>query len=78
MWDIISFGTDFDGVINPIDDFKTYNSTTALYDFIHLKLTTYLSAATPGLRTADRLPVDQILQKIFFTNVRDFVSKFYK
>ena len=78
VWDFISLGTDYDGIINPMPDFGTADRIPMLRTMISGLLTTYL-ATTTAINNQDRqMGVDAILDKIFFQNIIDFAAKNYR
>ncbi len=77
-WDFISLGTDYDGIINPIDNYGTAETIPDLRTFVRGLLTNYL-ATTTMLKDSDRqMNVNTILDKIFFQNIIDFAGKYYR
>ncbi len=74
IWDCICIGSDFDGMINPVDAFITAD------EFPNLRVA--LQKYMPKLQLFERLKyhytVDEILDKIMCDNVYDFIVKHYR
>lgn len=72
IWDRITIGSDFDGMINPLNAFSTagrFDELTKTWNKLLRKLpyNNYLMGFT----------ADQVLDKICYQNVYDFVIKHY-
>ena len=72
-WDMLSIGTDFDGMINAEDAYITAE------EFIDFR--TMLKEIIPHQDNIDHLlqglSVEEVLDKIMFSNVADFVEMYY-
>jgi len=76
-WDILSLGTDFDGVINPMEKCQTAGMIGSLRLFIKPLLHDYLAGACPLGPQDKALDADVILDKLFFGNILSFAAKYY-
>ncbi len=85
VWDNICLGTDYDGVIHPVDEFRMYDdfiddnngSGQKLYDFLLENATAYMQNPPASFLDSDKLDPHLIVAKICYTNMRDFVQKYY-
>ena len=74
VWNSICLGTDFDGMINPVDSFIVADEYKNLMDALLAYFTDNndFKALTMGLS------IETILEKIMYQNVYDFVIRNYK
>ncbi len=74
IWDHISLGSDFDGMINPMDSFIVAD------EFKNLKeaLQKYMPQLPQFNQLSFDLDINEILDKIMYDNVLSFVLKHYK
>lgn len=82
-WDIISIGSDFDGMINALDDYTKASDFERLYD----DLLEYMddNTALPQINMFEDemkhlkfdLSNSQILDKIFYANALNFMKKYF-
>ncbi|WP_075589961.1 membrane dipeptidase [Labilibacter marinus] len=73
VWDCISLGTDFDGMINPVDAFIVSDELPKLRE----ALADYLPTVDLFNQLRGSLGVEEILDKLMYDNVYDFVIKHY-
>jgi microsomal dipeptidase-like Zn-dependent dipeptidase len=78
VWDNICLGTDFDGVIHPVDEFQTYDDMGSFEDFLLQKITDYMKHPPANFQPQDLLDPTEILAKLCFKNVVSFVKKNFK
>jgi hypothetical protein len=74
VWNQISLGTDFDGLINPVDAFIVSDEIKNLRE----ALKQYLPDMPNFEELAQGLGIEEILDKILYNNVLDFVVNNYK
>ncbi len=74
IWDSISIGSDFDGMINPVDAFIVADEFTNLKD----ALKRFMPSMTGFSQLTMGLSIDDILDRIMYDNVLNFVLKHYK
>ncbi|MCW3805951.1 hypothetical protein [Plebeiibacterium marinum] len=74
VWDCVCLGTDFDGMINPVDSFIVAD------EFINLKesLKEYFDNSISDKSVFMGMTTEEVLDKMMFQNVADFVLKHYK
>jgi hypothetical protein len=82
-WDNICLGTDYDGVIHPVDEFRMYDdfvangSSQTFYDFLLQNAAACMQNPPASFLPTDMLPPEQIVAKICYRNMSDFVQKYY-
>jgi len=76
-WDITSLGTDFDGIISPIDKYYTSDLLQNLFsDLLKYYAEDYVVHKTFRF-LPNKLPAKDILDKIFSKNAVAFLKKYY-
>ncbi len=78
VWDYTCLGTDFDGVIHPVDEFKTYRSMNDFEDFLMEEITTYMQHPPANFQPQDLLEPDEILTRLCFKNLVWFIKQNFK
>jgi len=78
VWDNICLGTDFDGVIHPVDEFKTYREMKFFEDFLLNEIKTYMQHPPANFQPQDLLEPDEILARLCFKNLVWFVKEHFK
>ncbi|MFH2094540.1 MAG: membrane dipeptidase [Bacteroidota bacterium] len=71
-WDNICFGTDYDGAINPVNYFWTYEEMPRFHRYLRKHISEYLR--TCKLKNENRIPPDEIAKKIMGGNLREFLK----
>ncbi len=74
IWSSIGLGTDFDGMINPVDSFIVADEFQNLMD----ALKDYFDGNSDFEEISMGLSVEMILEKIMYQNVYEFVIRNYK
>ena len=74
VWDIISIGSDFDGMINPVDSFIVADE----FRDLRSALKKYMPQLEDFNLCSQGLSINDILDKIMYDNVLDFVVRNYK
>ncbi len=74
VWNCICLGSDFDGMINPVDSFIVADEFTDLMD----ALKKYFEGNAAFEEISMGLSIEKILEKIMYQNVYDFVIRNYK
>ena len=74
VWDTISIGSDFDGMINPVDSFITADEFKDMRSSLrkYMPLMADFNSCTMGLT------IDEILDRIMYDNAINFVTRNYK
>ena len=76
-WNTLSLGTDYDGIIDPLDEFWT---ATELDDLkIHLKVhaDNYMNLSGAELLPKNRIDPDEIIAKVMFGNAFAFLRRYF-
>jgi microsomal dipeptidase-like Zn-dependent dipeptidase len=76
-WDMISLGTDFDGIIDPLNSFWTAEQLPFLADFLERHVHNYV-ATKPYTHSFNNLDADEIVDRIFSANAHAFFKKWFK
>ncbi len=79
-WDILSIGTDFDGYIDPITDYKTAHKLVDFRQDLIQIIKASIQSANPPLCTrdfSDGFSVEKAVDKICYHNALDFTLKHY-
>ena len=74
VWDIISIGSDFDGMINPVDSFIVSDE----FRDLRSALEKYMPQLEDFNLCSLGLSINEILDKIMYDNVLDFVVRNYR
>lgn len=73
IWNMLSIGTDFDGMINPEDGFVTSEEFGDLYDYL-----TEIMPMQPDIgHLLQGLSVEEVLDKIAYENAVNFARMYY-
>ena len=70
-WDNISLGTDFDGIINPIDGYWTFEEMPLFEKDLLIHASDYMK--NPGVSSANIIPAEELVNKIMQTNALAFL-----
>jgi microsomal dipeptidase-like Zn-dependent dipeptidase len=76
-WDCIALGTDFEGIINPINGYLTAESIVHLESFVERYAFNYMNADGKKLKSYNQLPASDIINKIFQLNGMDFIKRYF-
>jgi len=76
-WNCLSFGSDFEGLIDPVNAYSTAMSYQQLHDDLieHLNIKLKDGTNLYGLNTKE--DIEQVVHKIGYKNAADFVTKYY-
>ena len=75
-WDIMCIGTDFDGVVSPIDGYWTSSELKHLYENLLEFTDDYLRQKAFRLQS-NNISSEKIMDKIFSENAMMFLSKYF-
>ena len=70
----ITFGSDFDGLINPFLNLDTVQEMVALKKYIKMNFKIYLNSLRDSKRWANELDVEQFAEDLFYNNGYEFVK----
>ena len=75
-WDCMAIGSDFDGIIDPLNGFWTAEEFPFLADFLERHVYNYMSKAT--FKNPDnKIGADEIVQRLFSGNGKRFLSEYF-
>jgi microsomal dipeptidase-like Zn-dependent dipeptidase len=76
-WDILAIGTDFDGIINPINQFPTLSEMPKLRKELVKVISEYFSSpiCDPILQAQTTSTPEEIVEKIFYGNAMRFLAQ---
>lgn len=77
VWDNICLGTDFDGVINPVNEYQTYRDMGEFEDFLLMEISNYMQYPSSFFQQQDLIEPIEILSKICFKNLVGFVKRYF-
>ena len=75
VWDYACLGTDYDGVIHPVDQFQTYRDMDKFEDFLLNQIKNYMLHPPGNFQVQDKLEPDEILSRLCFKNLVWFVKQ---
>jgi microsomal dipeptidase-like Zn-dependent dipeptidase len=78
-WDCIAIGSDYDGIIDPLNGYLTQETVVHLEEYIERHAYNYMqNSALFALKPFNRIGSDEIVQRIFHSNAMSFMRKFFK
>jgi len=76
-WNCIAIGSDFEGIINPLNGYLTAETFVHLEEFTERHAFNYMKDRGRQLNTFNQITPDDIVTRIFHSNGMDFFRKFY-
>lgn len=76
-WDCLAIGSDFDGIINPLDGYLTAEFFGALQQNLEKYAADYMKHKGTTLNAHNRLAADKIAKRIFYDNAFAFLKKWF-
>jgi len=74
-WDCMCIGSDYDGVVDPMDGFWTSAEYKLLYDHLLLHVRNFMNTTPNSFNREDsNIPAEDIVEKLFSKNVMVFLS----
>jgi microsomal dipeptidase-like Zn-dependent dipeptidase len=74
-WDCIALGTDYEGVINPLNGYLTEETLVHLEEYVERHAYTYMNNRGKLLHSYNQIGPDEIVHRIFQSNGFDFIRK---
>jgi len=75
-WDCMAIGSDFDGIIDPLNGFWTAEELPFLADFLERHAFNYMKNAK--FKNSDnKIGADEIVERLFSTNAKSVLSKYF-
>ncbi len=75
-WDCMAIGSDFDGIIDPLNGFWTAEELPFLADFLERHAHNYMISAK-FKNPENRIGADEIVQRLFSDNAKRVLSKYF-
>lgn len=76
-WDCIAIGSDYDGIIDPLNSFWTAEELPFLADFLERHVYNYMSKAK-FKNPNNKIDADEIVQRVMSTNGLMFLKRWFK
>ena len=76
-WQCIALGSDYDGIINPLDSYRDASYMTLLYDNLILQLENYWNHSPLIPKNHNGMNAEQVIHAIMYQNAYDFIMKHY-
>lgn len=76
-WDYIALGSDFDGIIDPLNAFWTAEELPYLADFLERHAFNFMSKAKLKVKK-NIIDADEIVSRVMSTNGKRFLEKYFK
>lgn len=77
-WDTMALGTDFDGIINPVNGFLTAEELNALMEYVERHAYNYMNGrGKEVLSRRNQITSAQIVERIFSLNATAFLTKWF-
>lgn len=75
-WDCLAIGSDFEGIINPLNGFLTEETMPELLSYLERYAYNYMQdRGSNVLKTYNQLSASEIVNRIFFANAYQFITK---
>ncbi|WP_044200962.1 membrane dipeptidase [Flammeovirga sp. OC4] len=75
IWDNMAIGSDYDGIINPLNGFWTAKETESLYSNLVTHAKNYFTSPTCPLQPQNKIAPSVAIDKIFRLNALQFLEK---
>ena len=78
-WDCMALGTDFEGIINPLNGYLTAETIVHLEQFLERYAYNYMNGPGKNLKygSNNAIKADEIMNRIFNTNGINFISRYF-
>ena len=78
-WDCLAIGSDFDGMIDPLNGYLTHETMVHLEEYTERHAYNYMQGRGKlMLKPFNQIPPDEIVQRIFHSNAMSFMRKHFK
>jgi microsomal dipeptidase-like Zn-dependent dipeptidase len=78
-WDCIAIGSDFDGMIDPLNGYLTHETMVHLEEYTERHAHNYMQdRGKLMLKPFNQLAADEIVQRVFHSNAMSFMRKHFK
>ena len=77
-WDCIVIGSDFDGILNPLNGFLTEETMPHLQEYLERHVNNYMNEkGKTSLKSFNQISPSEIVNRIFITNGWEFLKKWF-
>jgi microsomal dipeptidase-like Zn-dependent dipeptidase len=76
-WDCMAIGSDYDGIINPLNGYLTEEVMDDLQQYLGRYAFNYMKSDAQSLRGYNQLPASEIVNRIFYLNAKSFMKKWF-
>ena len=76
-WDSLAIGSDFDGILDPLNGYLTQETMVFLEQYFERYAFNYMSDRGKKLKPKNQIPADEIVQRIFYDNAWNFIRNYY-
>jgi len=78
-WDCLALGTDFEGIINPLNGYLTAETIVQLEQYLERFAYNYMNGPGKNLQYGNNntIKADEIISRIFNTNGLNFISRYF-
>ncbi|OLY91703.1 Membrane dipeptidase (Peptidase family M19) [Cnuella takakiae] len=77
-WDCIALGSDYDGIVDPVNTFWTFEEYTDLKGYVERHAFTYMKEHSSRLKNSfNKIDADIIVQRVFQENAWNFFKKWF-
>jgi microsomal dipeptidase-like Zn-dependent dipeptidase len=78
-WDCIAIGSDYDGIIDPLNGYLTHETMVHLEEYIERHAFNYMNEKGKSvLKPFNQIAPDEIVQRIFHSNAMAFMRRHFK
>ncbi|ESU24613.1 hypothetical protein FEDK69T_05340 [Flavobacterium enshiense DK69] len=76
-WSIQTIGSDYDGIINPINGYWTAEDFPTLSDYLIKQAHNYMTAKSSQLNVINRIEPEEIVDRVMGDNAYNFIKRYY-
>ena len=77
-WNCIAIGSDFDGIINPLNGYLTAETLVHLQEYTERHAHNYMSGrGLTALKSYNQISASEIVTRVFYTNGREFMKNWF-
>jgi microsomal dipeptidase-like Zn-dependent dipeptidase len=78
-WDCLAIGSDFDGIIDPLNGYLTHETIVHLEEYVERHAYNYMNdRGKTALKPFNQIPSDEIVQRLFHSNAMAFMRKYFR
>ena len=77
-WDCMAIGSDFDGIVNPLNGFPTEETMPHLQEYLERHVNNYMNEkGKTALKSFNQISASEIVNRIFTTNGWEFFKRWF-